>query len=135
MKRKMFFFTILLLFLSCEILTSQTGEEVKRRDDAGDYWSAFATYYGTNKEINFVERASRFDDENTPRFYKLSKFQNSMLWEALGKFDYKPGEIYDILIIKYHRVTFGWTCWNILCEVQKDYSINWIGHSNIVNFN
>ena len=58
---------------------------------------------------------------------KLSKEEENFLWGALNKYNYKPGEVYEIWIVPIYNEP------KLIClyvEIQKNGSVIFYGHRN-----
>lgn len=139
MKRKAMIFFLLVLFSATNVIYGESGENVERVNSDGEVWDASASYRGTKREIDYIQEAQQtlkyWNDANIKDTIvlklidKLTSFQESLLWAALDKFNYEPGEVYEVLFscfetilgIHFHDVII------IYCEIQSDYSANWSG--------
>lgn len=137
MKKKIALFLIIILFPNVILSAGISGEKIKRYDYEGELWEAYAYYYGSNKEWNYIENGEKayqafknskiFKFNNTFWFEKLTNFQNSLFWAALNTFDYKPGEVYAVTLENLDYKFGTYTTIYISCEIQKDLSANRIG--------
>ena len=132
MKKKIFCFLVTLFIL-------KTISAQGYYDDYGDsycYKGYFAQsrYVGTTATTintyyyDWYENAMQEEMERgsfvTP-LQKLSKLDSTLLWGALGIYDYEPGEVYLVLIFKMGAVKDGGTV--LLVEIEEDKSCSWYG--------
>lgn len=131
MKKKIIFVILLCLVLPKAIFAYSAGEGVTIHEGYDEYY-AIAFYEGKNLD-NSKMAQERFDKkvrDDKDRIFefewvKLTNKLTSMVFKALGQFDYRPGEVYDVMVTKYSYLFRKVELYEVFCKIHSDYSINY----------
>lgn len=105
--------------------------------DYGGGWAG-AKYCGTTKNLTAQEVHNNRWQSSIARYNngeisypesfggKLSKRQSALAWNALGQYDYEPGEIYSVGF--YEGSDFN-HYYGITCQINLDDTFSWNGFS------
>ncbi len=129
MKKKLSLCFLATLFVIKTI--SAQGYYTGKYYDYGPYY-AYADYIGTTAttsayaHYNELLQSEKKAGSPITILEKLSKQDSTLLWGALGAFDYEPGEIYFVMI-QPSRLRSGRHVW-LFVEIEKDNSCSWYGY-------
>ena len=123
---------LVLLFGLVNGLVAQKGSYYYNSYFYDDYNYALADYKGTTAKIRaydlYQKELARSTNSTYELVTKLSNFEVNLLWGAMNAYDYKAGEVYEVVmsintdsvLIRKDLFLFG--------EIQKDGSFgNWYG--------
>ena len=114
----------IILFIICFLLNVSSFSETFYY--YGNSYSS-ATYEGTTATVRAYDLWLLQKQKAAATLYKINKLTDEdrkFLWGALNKYNYRPGEVYRILISP-ENIYLSYTF--IYVEIQKDKSLIWYG--------